>query len=84
MLYEEPDACVVSALMWHWLDSLREPILHPQDMPNMLGHEDVIDALHVLDKVRPLRRVVLIEVLLVIIIGDRLIKNLSIFSPMFL
>ena len=50
-LYKENDADVIAALMWYWLDSLREPVLHPQDMPAMLSQDDVISALHVFDKV---------------------------------
>ena len=50
-MYEEKDPAVVSALMWFWLDSLREPILHAQDMPDMLSKSHVATALSGLDKV---------------------------------
>ena len=51
-LYKIQDASIVAALMYEWLDALREPVLHPQDLPAMLMHDSVVKGLHSMDKVR--------------------------------
>ena len=51
-LSKEQDPHVVAGLLWDWLDHLKEPVLHPQDMPHMLEHtSDPSTGLNVLEKV---------------------------------
>ena len=51
-LSQEEDPHVVSGLLWDWLDHLKEPLLHPQDLPHMLENiHEPINGLALLDKV---------------------------------
>ena len=51
-LSKEQDPHVVAGLLWEWLDHLKEPVLHPQDMPQMLEHSsDPHTGLSMLEKV---------------------------------
>ena len=48
----ERDAAVIALVMWDWIDELKQPILHAQDLPHMLRYiTDPLEGLNQLDKV---------------------------------
>ncbi|XP_072181798.1 protein tyrosine phosphatase domain-containing protein 1-like [Diadema setosum] len=47
----EEDPFVISALMWSWLEQLKEPLLKEEDMETLMEHDsDILKALTQLDK----------------------------------
>ncbi|ELU17718.1 hypothetical protein CAPTEDRAFT_229133 [Capitella teleta] len=51
VLAEEKDPTVLAALIWEWLDHLKEPMLNSQDLPNVLEYaSEPLGGLELLEK----------------------------------